>query len=56
MLIALRRVIGLQAGKVIAERIIQVIQKYSFEKRLGYFVLDNAISNNTCIEATLQEL
>lgn len=56
VLIGLRRVIGLHAGEVIAEQVIEVIQEYGIEKRLGYFVLDNATSNDTCVEAILNQL
>lgn len=43
-------------GEVIAEQVVQVIQEYGFEKKLGYFVLDNATSNDTCVEAILREI
>ena len=56
MLIGLRRVIGSHAGEIIAEQVVQVIQEYGFEKKLGYFVLDNATSNDTCVEAIFNEL
>lgn len=56
VLIGLRRVIGSHAGEVIAEQVIQVIQEYGMEKRLGYFVLDNATSNDTCVKAILHQL
>lgn len=56
VLTGLRRVIGSHAGEVIAEQVIQVIQEYGMEKRLGYFVLDNATSNDTCVKAILHQL
>lgn len=55
ILIALQCIIGLHAWKIIAEQVIQIIQKYGFKKWLGYFILDNAISHNTCVEAILQK-
>lgn len=51
MLIYLRRVIGSHSDEVVTEQVVQVIQEYTFEQKLGYFVLDNAISNDTCVEA-----
>ena len=55
-LIGLRRVIGSHSGEVVAEQVVQVIQEYGFEQKLGYFVLDNASSNDTCVEAILGEI
>lgn len=55
-LIGLRRVIGSHAGEIIAEQQVQVIQEYGIEKKLGYFVLDNATSNDTCVKAILNEI
>lgn len=55
-LIGLRRVIGFHFGKVIAGKVVQIIQKYGFEKKLEYFVLDNVTSNDTCVEAILREI
>lgn len=55
-LIGLRRVIGSHSGEVVAEQVVQVIQEYGFEQKLGYFVLDNASSNDTCVEAILGKI
>lgn len=56
ILIGLQQVIGSHAEEIIAEQVVQVIQEYGIEKRLKYFVLDNATSNDTCIEAILNEI
>lgn len=37
-------------GKVIAKQIVNIIKKYKIENNLKYFVFDNVISNNICIE------
>lgn len=55
-LIGQQQVIGSYFSKIVAEYVVSVIQEYSFQKKLGYFVLDNATSNNTCIEAIFIEI
>ena len=39
-----------------AQCLIQVLQEYEIEDRLGYFVLDNAESNDICIDTVLHEI
>lgn len=36
-------------GVLIAASVVPVIKDYRFEDKLGFFVLDNASSNNTCV-------
>lgn len=48
--IGLRRVLGSYFGEVVAEQVVQIIQKYDFDQKLEYFVLDNASSNDTYVE------
>lgn len=50
------QVIGSYSGDVIGEQVVQVIQKYKFEKKFGYFVLDNTTSSNTCVKAILAKM
>lgn len=52
-LISLQQVISSHFGKVIVEQVMQIIWEYDFQKKLGYFVLDNTTSNNIYIEAIL---
>ena len=55
-LIALRRLTGSHSGENMAQCLIQVLQEYEIEDRLGYFVLDNAESNDICIDTVLREI
>lgn len=52
-LIGLWHIICLHVGKVVTKLFISSIKKYEFEKRLGYFVLDSAISNDSYNEIIL---
>jgi len=55
-LIGLKRVIGSHSGENMAQSIIAVIEKYGLKDRLGYFMLDNAKSNDTCVRSILAKL
>ena len=46
----------LHSGPNLAPTVLQVIDKYNLRMLVGYFVLDNAESNNTCVKAILQKL
>ena len=39
----------------IAEAIIAVIKTYKIISKIGYFILNNARSNNTCINAIIEQ-
>jgi len=39
-----------------AALLIEIIKKYGFEDRLGYFIADNVESNDVCIDLILQIL
>ena len=52
-LLGLRRVKGSHSGENTAERVVAVVGDYEIESRLGYFVLDNADTNDTCVAAVL---
>lgn len=54
MLIGFCQIIGFYSEKVIAEQVVGFIQKYDIKKKLGYFIFNNAISNDTCVEAILK--
>lgn len=56
MLISFLSVIVLYLDKIIAKQIVQLIQKYKLKKKLEYYVLDNATSNDICIKAILKKL
>ncbi|KJZ68529.1 hypothetical protein HIM_12077 [Hirsutella minnesotensis 3608] len=51
VLLGLPRMIGPHSGDNIASYVKGVIEQYDLGSRLGYFMLDNAKSNDTCLEA-----
>ncbi|TKA63486.1 hypothetical protein B0A49_13143, partial [Cryomyces minteri] len=57
-LLGLPRLRGSHSGVNIAETLATIIQKYDISYKLGYFQMDNASNNNTCIDhlATLLPL
>lgn len=42
--------------KVIRKQVIQIIQEYKLEKKLGYFILNNVTNNNTYVKAIFCEI
>ena len=52
-LITLRRLRGSHSGENMAALLIEIIKKYGFEDRLGYFIADNVESNDVCIDLIL---
>lgn len=56
LLLGLRRLIGSHSGANMAEPVIQVIQEYELADKIGYFVLDNATNNDTCLEEVFDQL
>jgi len=55
-LIALRRVEGEHSGENQAAIVLKVIKEYGIRKKIGYFMLDNASSNDTCVDCILRKL
>jgi hypothetical protein len=55
-LLGLRHVEGIHLGENIAQSVIAVIEEYGIKDFLGYFVLDNASSNDTCVQEILKQL
>jgi hypothetical protein len=55
-LLGLRHVEGAHLGENIAQLVIAVIEEYKIKDLLGYFVLDNALSNDTCVQEILRQL
>lgn len=41
---------------MIAKQVVDLIQEYSIKKKLGYFILDNDTSNDTCVKAVLKAI
>ena len=56
ILLAFRRVIGCHSGENMAQTVSEVIKEYNIVNKLGYFVLDNAEANDTCVEAIINNL
>jgi hypothetical protein len=55
-LLAFKRLKGAHTGENQAATILEVIKDYSIDDRIGYFMADNAQSNDTAIELILKEL
>jgi hAT family C-terminal dimerisation region len=56
-LLGLRRLRGKHTGENIAEAVISVVKKYGLTSdQIGWFVLDNASSNDTCVAEILKGL
>lgn len=56
VLLGLRRLMGSHSGSSMAEPVIQVIQDYKVIDKIGYFVLDNASNNDTCLEEVFDQI
>jgi hypothetical protein len=57
VLLGLRRLRGTHSGENIAEAVLKVIRKYGLTgNQIGWFVLDNASSNDTCVAEILKAL
>src|SRR5438552_12897195 len=54
-LLGLPQVEGSHTGDNIAQGVEAIIREFNLENRIGYFVLDNASNNDTCIEALAKE-
>ncbi|KAG7404035.1 putative AC transposase [Fusarium oxysporum f. sp. rapae] len=55
-LLGLPQIEGRHCGENLAGRVSEIIYEYGFEGRVGYFVTDNAESNDTCLEELATEL
>lgn len=53
VMLALCRIKDFYSEENIVHTLEEVIQEFDITSRLGYFVLDNAESNDTCVEALL---
>ena len=54
-LIALRRLDGEHTGENMAT-LLEVFREYKIGGRIGFFILDNASSNDTCVDLVLRKL
>ncbi|KJZ68851.1 hypothetical protein HIM_11754 [Hirsutella minnesotensis 3608] len=55
-LLGLPRIEGRHSGENLADRVSEIIHEYGIQDRIGYFVTDNAESNDTCLEDLSVEL
>ena len=55
-LLGLPRIEGCHGGENLADRVSEILHEYGIEERTGYFVTDNASSNDTCLEDLGTEL
>jgi hypothetical protein len=55
-LIALKCLEKNHSGENMASLLIQILREFDIQERLGYFMTDNASSNDLCIDFTLQDL
>lgn len=56
LLLAVRDIKGDPSGKNQARSIIPVLEEYSLKEKLGYFITDNASSNDTCVTEIIETL
>ena len=56
MLLAVRHIQGDHSGKNQAKSILPVLEEYSLKEKLGYFITDNASSNDTCVTEIVETL
>jgi hypothetical protein len=55
-LIAIKRLKGNHSEKNITALLIKILKEFGLKRRLGYFMTDNANSNDLCIHSTLKTL
>jgi hypothetical protein len=55
-LLAFRRLYGTHSGDNQATALLEVINEFGLESKIGYFVCDNAKSNDTAVDAVLKKL
>jgi hypothetical protein len=54
--LALRDLVGEHSGENMADVLLHIFNDYKISGRIGYFMADNASSNDTCIDLVLQAL
>jgi hypothetical protein len=55
-MLALKRLHDSHSGENMGSLLIEIIKDYGLEERIGYFITDNAGSNDTCVEYILSTL
>ena len=54
--LALRELVGEHSGENMADVLLHIFNDYKISGQIGYFMADNASSNDTCIDLVLQAL
>ena len=54
--VALRALCGPYSGENIAELLLQIFNEYAVSDRIGYFILDNASSNDIAVDTVFRKL
>jgi len=54
--LALRELAGEHSGENMADALLHIFNDYKISGRIGYFMADNASSNDTCVDLVLQAL
>jgi hypothetical protein len=55
-LLGLRHIESSHLGENMAQSVITIIEEYEIKDLLGYFILDNVSSNDTCVQEILKQL
>lgn len=55
-LLGLRRLRNQHTGENMSEAVVSVIEEYTLQSKIGYFMLDNAPSNDVCVSFICQQL
>ena len=56
MLRRIKHIKGAHSGENMAASIIYLIEDYGVTDKIGYFILNNTSSNDTCVKAFLKKL
>lgn len=54
--LALKDIIGKHTGENLAQAMVEVLEEWRFDSKLGYFVMDNAENNDTMMDPLKREL
>ena len=54
--LGLRELLGEHSGENMADVLLHIFKDYNISGRIGYFMADNATSNDNCIDLVLQVL
>ena len=55
-LLAMRRLFGSHSGENMSKLLVGIIEEFELTDRLGYFMVDTADSNDTCLEHLIREI